>query len=153
MNLTSFWHFIRHKNKQWNNMFIESVFWLKPVKVLLCVVYWPSSWSLYVCNRCYPSWLWVLEWMMSSSSLMPSVRPDRTRGSHSRWSKHPTHSPVLSHPLCRLISSIEECVKACLCLWCSIKQPMCCTLLSKQCSILNMFLFWNTTATISLCVR
>lgn len=39
MNLTSFWHFIRHKNKQWNNMYIESVFWLKTSKgVTVCSV-------------------------------------------------------------------------------------------------------------------
>lgn len=34
-----------------------------------------------------------------------------------------------------------ECVKACLCLWCSIKRPARCTPLSKQCSVLNLFLF------------
>lgn len=35
-------------------------------------------------------------------------------------SGHPTLTLCL--PLCCLISSIEECVKACPCLWCSIKQ-------------------------------
>lgn len=64
--------------------------------------------------RFSPFWLWELEWMMSFFWLMPSVRPDRTRGSHSRWGKHEQEFCLLS-----LIFFIKECVKACLCLWCS----------------------------------
>lgn len=101
-----------------------------------------------MCDRCYPSWLWVSEWMTSSSSLTPSVRPDRTRGSRSRWGG-PPHTLTAPHPhqqpsaptLPSYLLHGVECVKACLCLWCSIKRPARRTPLSKQCSVLNLFLF------------
>lgn len=57
--------------------------------------------------------------MTSSSWLTPSVRPDRTRGSRSRWGQTSRSRP------CCLISSVMECVKACLCLWYSTQRPMC----------------------------
>lgn len=52
--------------------------------------------SFFVC-RFSPSWLWELEWMMSFFWLMPSVRLDRTRGSHSRWGKHQQVLPLISY--------------------------------------------------------
>lgn len=77
------------------------VYWLKTTNILVLVVllflayeaHWVCVWY-----RCYPSWLWELEWMTSSFSLMLSVRPDRTRGSHLRWGECP-HLPILLHPV------------------------------------------------------
>lgn len=66
---------------------------------------------------------------------------DPVRGEADTHTLSPPHQRPSAPTLPSYLLRGVECVKACLCLWCSIKRPARRTPLSEQCSLLNLFLF------------